>query len=662
MESLRLLPPTVRRTAAVDQPAEDVRSASPAPELGPDPLGSDAEVVDLWASECPGEYPSSSESFSEAPGASPRVVRLPAEAVATLPQVGSTFLGFRLDEQLGRGAFARVFLARQVELADRPVALKISAERHDEAQALAGLRHPNIVPVYSVHRAGRLQALCMPYLGSLTLADVYRDLEGMPSLPQSGKGLVTTLMARQGTTCTSRVTPSDRPGSAPDLAPERSGPVVPPGESARPGPADTLRMLEGMGYVEAVLWLAARLADGLAHAHGRGIVHRDLKPANILLADDGQPMLLDFNLSEDARPRDGATSPGVGGTVPYMSPEQLQAYSGADRRVDQRSDVYALGVILFELLTRRHPFPTPAKLGSEGLACTLQARLQPPPRLRPRNPAVSPAVESIVRRCLEPDPERRYQSAADLKEDLQRHLADLPLLHAADRSPGERLRKWRRRHRLLAATAGLLTAAVVVVAILAPGFVERGRRLARLEAAESLRRTAEDVRAARALLLDREAGREQQEEGVRLCRSGLERFGALAPRPWQEHAAVQALDAGEREQLGEHVGNLLFLLAEALRQRAPWSADANPEGQLRQALELNTRALACYQGRETPPALWRQRADLAGILGEKDEERRSFEQLRIGQVLPDNDPTPARRSPDSRTPIGVAPAVSTRGL
>ena len=100
------------------------------------------------------------------------------------------------------------------------------------------------------------------------------------------------------------------------------------------------------------------MADGLAHAHERGILHRDLKPANILLGDDGEPLLLDFNLAADTKLRGPASAALIGGTLPYMAPEHLQALRGEDRTLDARSDLYSLGVILFELLTGNHPFET----------------------------------------------------------------------------------------------------------------------------------------------------------------------------------------------------------------------------------------------------------------------------------------------------------------
>ena len=213
--------------------------------------------------------------------------------------MGDAFAGFQLIGELGRGAFGRVYLARQGDLADRPVALKVSTGCFAESQKLARLQHTHIVPVYSFHRAGSLQAVCMPYLGSTTLADVLDDLGQRQTLPASGKGLVSTLnshRAKSGPIADGRAGRSRRAvASLPAL------PASPPAGAAT---LTTLRMLEGMTYVEAVLWIGGRLAEGLAHAHERGVLHRDLKPANVLLTEEGQPMLLDFNLAQDVQ-RDG---------------------------------------------------------------------------------------------------------------------------------------------------------------------------------------------------------------------------------------------------------------------------------------------------------------------------------------------------------------------
>src|SRR5262249_40312260 len=158
-----------------------------------------------------------------------------------------------------------------------------------------------------------LQAVCMPYFGSVTLADVLQALRDRKALPKSGGELTSLLGDRHA----------------------RPAPAVPP--ARRPTPA--LRLLEGRSHVEAALWLAARLADGLAHAHERGILHRDLKPANVLVTDEGQPMLLDFNLSEDTKRRSGDRAALAGGTLPYMAPEQLEELRGDSAPVDERSDL-----------------------------------------------------------------------------------------------------------------------------------------------------------------------------------------------------------------------------------------------------------------------------------------------------------------------------------
>src|SRR5205823_14394921 len=160
--------------------------------------------------------------------------------------------------------------------------------------------------------------------------------------------------------------------------------------------------LAKMTYVDALLWIIQCVAEGLAHAHERGIVHRDLKPANVLLTNDAAPMVLDFNLAEDLKLR--STLPGalIGGTLPYMAPECLQALAERREHADARSDLYALGILLFELLTGRHPFPLPRSRSREAVAGLLEERRRGAPGLRAVNAAVSPATEAIVRRCLEP--------------------------------------------------------------------------------------------------------------------------------------------------------------------------------------------------------------------------------------------------------------------
>src|SRR5262249_52231461 len=120
--------------------------------------------------------------------------------------------------------------------------------------------------------------------------------------------------------------------------------------------AAALHQLRRSSYVEAVVRTICRLSEGLAYAHDRGVIHRDLKPANVLLSDDGQPLILDFHIASQATIPSSAAAV-AGGTIPYMAPESLQALVSGSSGGDARSDIYAIGVILYELLTRRLPFP-----------------------------------------------------------------------------------------------------------------------------------------------------------------------------------------------------------------------------------------------------------------------------------------------------------------
>ena len=310
-----------------------------------------ADSLNSWLGSCPGE-PEKAEFFRDLHLSSPEKASALAEGLTQLPEAGTEFLGFRLVSELGRGAFGRVYLAKQGDLANRSVALKVAADVFDESQTLAQLQHTNIVPIYSIHRSGKLQAVCMPYFGVTTLADILSHVESQASLPDSGKFVISTLNNRRAST--------QRKSSESKLAPDRAG----PDQEGLPGHPDgseadsegILNQLAGYSYVQAVLWMTSRLADGLAHAHGRGILHRDLKPANVLLTDEGQPMLLDFNLSADLKGEAHRAS--IGGTLPYMAFEHLEAFRGRDHVMDARSDIYALGVMMYELLAGKRPFPS----------------------------------------------------------------------------------------------------------------------------------------------------------------------------------------------------------------------------------------------------------------------------------------------------------------
>jgi serine/threonine protein kinase len=318
------------------------------------------------------------------------------EAEPRWPEPGDRVGDFRLLRVLGHGAFARVFLAVEESTGDRPVVVKFAAADGAEARTLGRLAHPNIVEILSAPRFADvgLTAVCMPFLGSATLQDVLARAFPIPEAPPPRRAAVILQALRE----------TVRPGD--------------PAVKSRL-PATVLR--HG-SYVEGVLSLGAQLADALAFVHSQGVCHRDLKPANVLLSPDGRPMLFDFNLSADAR-----TAPAhLGGTLPYMAPEQIRAlrHPAEAAELDERADLFSLGVILYELLAGQHPFgPLPRDLRGRELETYLlgrqQAGYQP---LRPLNPEVGPALARLVERCLELDRTQR-PTAAELAAALKRYLS-----------------------------------------------------------------------------------------------------------------------------------------------------------------------------------------------------------------------------------------------
>ena len=521
------------------------------------------------------------------------------------PRAGERFLHFDLAEEIGRGAFARVYLAKQESLANRLVVLKVTAAPTDEPQKLARLRHTNVVPVYSVHQAGPVQAVCMPYLGRTTLARVMARLDAQyERRPGSGRDLFSSLH------------PDNQVphGGAPAA---RIGPEQPPDHPAATD-TDALDAVGRLSFVDACLWVVAQLAAGLAHAHGRGILHRDLKPGNVLVTDDGVPMILDFNVSAESALRgpDGR----VGGTLPYMAPEHVRAFLGGTEPVGEPSDLYSLGVILYELLTGRVLFPqTSTPRTPEELSAVLAARKVLPPPPSAVNAAVTPAVDAVALKLLDPNPDRRYARAEDLREDLTRQLAHRPLAFAADPSVRERARKWRRRNPRLA--TALAVAALAVVFLVLPAGVAaanaresrreaaaalqraeeeravlevRDREARRVEAAGGYRDAADDLRHAAALLGSR-TDPAFRDQGLTAAKGVLARYGVGEPG-WEERSGFALLEAAQQAELRKRLAEVLVLMTRADKVEA--------------ALRWNALAGPLFPDADRPAVVARQRAEL----------------------------------------------------
>lgn len=558
-----------------------------------------------------------------------RSLRLSASEPAPLamPLVGDEVFGFRLRHELGAGAFATVFLAEQVDLAGRPVVLKVSSDEGSEPQTLAQLQHTHIVPIYSHHQnaAAALRAVCMPFFGGASLSRVLGAIWIETTQPKSGRQLVDALRLVQAPT----LADLDRGGSG---ATDTAATAPPPIASASP-----LGRFAQWSYIQASAWLVACLADGLHHAHQRGILHRDIKPSNILLAADGQPLLLDFNLSEDIKDLRTCHTATLGGTVAYMAPEHLRAMASRDpalaRKVDCRSDVYSLGMVLYETLVGHKPFdqsasyaPMPALI--EAMAVE-RGRITP--SVKERRPDVPWGLESIVRKCLDPDPGRRYQTANDLAEDLRALVEDRPLRHAPELSRVERIRKWSRRHPRLTTTAIVGTIAGVLLLVLVgglaatwAGWAETQEELAVVESREHLQEF--DANAVRALSLvgtiSDLAGYDHRREGLELCRNNLALYHVLDRDDWQDMPGWRRLDAMQRQRLLENVREVLLLYASGQASADGW----RPEN-LREALALLDKAER-IDGLAPTAALYEDRGFYLGKLGRAREAEAAIAKAR----------------------------------
>lgn len=316
-------------------------------------------------------------------------------------EAGQYIEDFRVLRALGRGAFAQVYLAVQ-ESMNRLVALKVSSRGTDEPQTLSRLDHPNIVRVYD-QRALNQQQVHLLYMQAVlggTLASVVIATRDRPLKELNGQVLLELIDQ-------ALIVAQQQP-------PER--------ESDDP--------IAKMDWPTAVAWLGLQLAEGLQSAHDQGVFHRDVKPANILLTAEGKPKLADFNVSHSTLTEKGSA---VGGTLAYMAPEHLQASDSSRTQfapVDERSDLYSLAVVLWELWQGQRPWPStgPADNWSSAVRQQLDMRPQEPILRREDRSSAGQWLYRVLRQSLSVDPQFRPQSCNELSMRLR--LALFPDLAA----------------------------------------------------------------------------------------------------------------------------------------------------------------------------------------------------------------------------------------
>lgn len=454
----------------------------------------------------------------------PGLLELPAELLDNLqeasqvdwPEPGETVAGYHLLELLGEGGFARVYLAEELALGRRRVALKVSTNATAEAHTLGKLRHPNVAPVHSVayDARRRLNFICMPFLGRATLNDLLARLFRDGRRPHAGQQLLDALAEMEAG------------GETPDLT---------------DAPADA-RLARG-SYVDAVAHLGAQLAAALAFTHRQNVCHRDLKPSNVLVDRAGKPMLLDFHLSS---PADEAARQ-CGGTLHYMPPEAVkQVLDGGGRAAaaDPRSDIYSLAVVLYESLCGERPFMVAAPQGATLVALgeLYECQRQPPFPLGQRNPDVEPALARLIADCLSFDIAARPATA----EQLAGALARL----AGGRGRFRR-RAWRHRRGLRAAAAAACLGLAATGYLLAarPPYAERqfqaARRavavgdfplaLAHLDSAEAAGHQVESVAKLREDVQYRQAKQAFAVGDYRAAREYCTRLIELDPASWRAY-------------------------------------------------------------------------------------------------------------------------------
>jgi serine/threonine protein kinase len=374
------------------------------------------------------------------------------------PEIG-TLGDFRIVREVGRGGMGVVYEAVQISMGRR-VALKVLPfaavmdPRHlqrfkNEARAAGSLQHPHIVPVHFVGSERGVHYFAMQFIEGQTLAALIQQLR-QSAVPDEK---------------TTAYSPSDGNGK-PDAATEPAARQSTLAASVSPN---------GRDYFRKVAEWGEQAAGALEYAHQTGIVHRDVKPGNLMIDAHGHLWVTDFGLAHVQQGEASLTMTGdLVGTLRYMSPEQALA-----KRVliDHRTDVYSLGVTMYELLTLE-----PAFAGTDRQEVLRQIAFEEPESPRRHNRAVPAELETVVLKALEKNPQDRYATAKELANDLRRFLEDKPI-RARRPSLAQRAAKWGRRHRPLVWSAAVALVAILTAVAGSLGYVVRDRA-ARLTATE----------------------------------------------------------------------------------------------------------------------------------------------------------------------------------
>jgi serine/threonine protein kinase len=466
--------------------------------------------------------------------------------VAPVPLTGC--LGdFRLIREVGRGGMGIVYEAEQISLGRRvalkvlPLAPALDAKQlrrfKNEAQAAAHLHHSHIVPVYAVGCDRGVHYYAMQFIEGQTLAAMVAELEEQtqfvarvrrysseePELTTHQKSAVPCLSAARGNRQTFElVGRSANPSHAAGENVETQ--AVPQGTLA------SKRSSQEPAFFHTVAQLGVQAAEALEYAHQMGVVHRDIKPANLMVDAHGHLWITDFGLARCGGEGVLTVSGDVVGTLRYMSPEQAL---GKRLLLDHRSDVYSLGVTLYELLTLE-----PAYAGRDREELLQKITGEEPRRPRRLNPAVPLELETIVLKAMAKEPEGRYPTAQELADDLKRFLEHKPIW-ARQPSAFERLRKWARRHRPIV-LAGVVLLVLALMGTSVSSFLiwqEQARTKAALALAEKQRLAAETQR-------------QRAMKNMRISRSVIIRFLArLEEKCWAYLPKLHSLRLALAEEL-----------------------------------------------------------------------------------------------------------------